>query len=119
MCRVCLKRPEVPDEPHGRCEACAKAGRRVYQFRLRPSSSGFQISAGELSPRALREHVGKALAEFNSKPAVKQHLVATQCELVVAKNRVESVRISPGLVSRADDVLSALRAGAQRTDPAW
>ena len=79
----------------------------------------FLTGAGELSPRALREHVGKALAEFNSKPAVKQHLVATQCELVVAKNRVESVRISPGLVSRADDVLSALRAGAQRTDPAW
>lgn len=116
---MCLKRPEIPDEPHGRCEACARAGRRAYQFRLRPSSSGFQISAGELSPRALREHVGQALAGFAAKPAVKQHLVATQCELVVAKSRVESVRIAPGLASRADEVLSALRAGAQRTDPAW
>ena len=116
---MCLKRPEVPDEPHGRCEACAKAGRRAYQFRLRPSATGFQISAGELSPRALRAHVGQALSEFTSRPTVKQHLVATQCELVVAKTRVESVRIAPGLASRADEVISALRAGAQRTDPAW
>src|SRR5438309_291629 len=27
MCRVCLKRPEIPEERYGRCEACAKAGR--------------------------------------------------------------------------------------------
>ncbi|MHB1500693.1 MAG: hypothetical protein ACYCYK_05930 [Candidatus Dormibacteria bacterium] len=119
MCRVCLKRPEIPDEPHGRCEACAKAGRRAYQFRLTPISTGFKISAGELSPRALRDHVGAALQSFTSKPAVKPHLVATQCELVVAGKRLESVRIAPGLATKAELVLASLRQAATRAEAAW
>ncbi len=119
MCRVCLKRPEIPDEPHGRCEACAKAGRRAYSFRLTPTSSGFRVSAGELSPRALREHVGAALQSFSGRPSVKSHLVATQCDLVVAGKRLESVRISPGLGPKAEQVLTALREAATRTEAAW
>ncbi len=119
MCRVCLKRPEIPDEPHGRCESCAKAGRRAYSFRLTPTASGFKVSAGELSPRALRDHVGPALQTFAGKPAVKPHLVATQCELVVAGKRLESVRIGPGLATKADQVLDSLRQASNRTEAAW
>ena len=119
MCRVCQRRPEIPDEPHGRCEACVKAGRRVYLFRLRQTSAGFQISAGELSPRALRDRLGPALQQFVGHPAVKSHLDSTKCELVVAGTRLESVRISAGLASRVDAVLAALREGAQRTEAAW
>jgi hypothetical protein len=119
MCRVCLRRPEIPDEPHGRCEACVKAGRRVYLFRLRLTSGGLQISAGELSPRALRERVGPALQHFGGRPAVKPHLDSTKCELVLAGSRLESVRISPGLASKGDEVLATLRGGAQRTEAAW
>lgn len=119
MCRVCLKRPEMADEPHGRCEACARAGRRVYQFRLRPTASGFQVGAGELSPRALRAQAGEGLAGYGAKPAVKAHLVATQCELVMAGKRLESIRISPGLTSQTGAVVEALRFASQRTEAAW
>ena len=119
MCRVCLRRPEIPDEPHGRCESCLKAGRRAYSFRLTPTTSGFRVSAGELSPRALRDHVGAALQGFAGKPAVKPHLVATQCDLVVAGKRLESIRIGPGLATRGDQVVEALRQAAARTDAAW
>ncbi len=119
MCRVCLKRPEIPDEPHGRCETCAKAGRRAYSFRLTPTTGGFRVSAGELSPRALRQHVGAALEGFAGRPAVKTHLVATQCDLVVAGKRLESVRIAPGLATKAEQVLAALREAATKTEAAW
>jgi len=119
MCRVCLKRAEMPDEPHGRCEACARAGRRAYQFRLRPTAVGFQVGAGELSPRALRAQAGEGLTGYTAKPSVKLHLVATQCELVMAGKRLESIRVSPGLASRTEAVLDALRLASQRTEAAW
>lgn len=119
MCRVCLRRPEIPDEPHGRCESCARAGRRVYQFRLRPTSTGFQISAGELSPRALREHAGAALQGFSGSPSSKPHLTSTTCELVMAGKRLESIRVSPGLASKTEAVVLALRQGAVRSEATW
>ncbi|MHB8331465.1 MAG: hypothetical protein ACYDEA_04650 [Candidatus Dormibacteria bacterium] len=95
------------------------AGRRVYQFRLRPTASGFQISAGEMSPRALREHAGQALQAFQSSPASKPHLTSTTCELVMAGKRLESIRVSPGLASKTEAVVHALREGALRTEAAW
>ena len=50
MCRVCNKRPEIPDERYGRCEQCAKAGRNAFRFRLFParSGAGLAVKAGEL-----------------------------------------------------------------------
>jgi len=119
MCRVCLRRPEIPDEPHGRCEACAKAGRRAYQFRLRPTASGFQISAGEMSPRALRDNAASALQSFSGIPTSRPHLTSTTCELVMAGKRLESIRVSPGLASKTEAVLQALRQGALRSEAAW
>ena len=116
---MCLRRPEIPDEPHGRCEACARAGRRAYQFRLRPTPTGFQISAGEMSPRALREHAGQALLDFPGSPSSKPHLTSTTCELVMAGKRLESIRVSPGLASKTEAVLQALRQGALRSEAAW
>ena len=119
MCRVCLKRPEVPGDPFGRCEACARAGRRVYQFRLRAGASGWAIAAGELSPRALRDRALSGLAGLSTRPAAKGHLNGNTCELVMAGPRVESVRVSPALAAHGDEVVAALRAGASRTDAAW
>ena len=48
MCRVCMKRPEIPDERYGRCEQCAKAGRNAFRFRLFPARGGvgFTVKAG-------------------------------------------------------------------------
>jgi hypothetical protein len=63
--------------------------------------------------------VGAALQGFVGKPAVKPHLVATQCDLVVAGKRLESIRIGPGLATRGDQVVEALRQAAARTDAAW
>lgn len=119
MCRVCLRRPEVPGEPFGRCEACTKAGRRVYQFRLRLAAEGFAVAAGELSPRALREHAGAALRDYSGRPAGKPHLGANNCELVLAGKRLESIRVAPALVPQGQLVVEALRRAGERTDPAW
>ncbi len=119
MCRVCQRRPEVPGEPHGRCDACARAGRRAYLFRLRPTSIGLQIVAGELSPRALHQALVGELEQFHGEPSTRPHLLGTSCDLVVAGKRLETIRVSPGLASRKDQVVAALRAGALRTDAAW
>src|ERR1700694_3427936 len=86
MCRICLKRPEIPDERYGRCEACAKSGRIAYRFRVGPArSGGLAIKAGELSPRALRQKWKDPLAAYNALPAVKPHLGLHEVELLTAR----------------------------------
>ncbi|MBV9099699.1 MAG: hypothetical protein JOZ46_09125 [Candidatus Dormibacteraeota bacterium] len=121
MCRICLKRPEIPDERYGRCEACAKAGRVAYRFRLGPSrqAPGIAIKAGELSPRALRQRWREPLQAFAGQPAVKGPLGLHEVELVTARDRLEAIRLSPDLGGNAAAALEALRAAADRTDAAW
>ena len=120
MCRICNKRPEVPGERYGRCEACAKAGRIAYRLRLaaRPNGS-LVVRAGELSPRALRQKLHAQLAAFSGHPSSKAHLTLHDVEVVLAKDRLESIRVAPALAGRDADVLAALSAAAERTDAAW
>jgi hypothetical protein len=119
MCRVCLKRPEIPDERHGRCEQCAKAGRVVYRLRLGPSRAGLAVKAGELAPRLLRQRFREQLERYAGQPAVKPHLGLHEIELVAAKDRLESVRIAGDLKDHAPEAVAALRTAAERTDAAW
>ncbi len=121
MCRVCLKRPEIPDERYGRCEACAKAGRVPVRFRLGPArgGAGLAVRAGELSPRALRSRLHEQLGSYAGQPATKAHLGLHEIELILAKDRLETVRVAPDLKERTGDVVAALRAAAERTDAGW
>lgn len=120
MCRICLKRPEIPDERHGRCEACAKAGRIAVRLRMAPlRAGGYVVKAGELSPRALRAKVHGQLGGFGGKPGVKGHLQLHDVELVLARDRLETVRIAPALGGHEDEVMAALSAAAERSDAAW
>jgi hypothetical protein len=120
MCRVCLKRPEIPDERHGRCEACARAGRIAYRFRLaaRPGG-GYAVKAGELSPRALRQKWREPLLAFRAQPATRPHLGLHEVELLVARERLETVRIAGDLAMHAAETMTALREAAERTDASW
>jgi hypothetical protein len=121
MCRVCLRRPEIPDERYGRCEACARSGRIAYRFRLGPGrgGAGLVVRAGELSPRALREKLRTQLAGYAGKPGVRPHLGLHEVEVVVAKDRLESIRLAADLRDRAEDAITALRGAAERTEAAW
>jgi hypothetical protein len=121
MCRVCLKRPEIPDERYGRCESCAKNGRIALRFRLGPrrDGTGLVVRAGELSPRALRQKWREALAAHSGHPTAKSHLGLHEIELVTAKDRIESIRVAADLAPHGDEAVAALRAAAERTDPAW
>ena len=121
MCRVCLKRPEIPDERYGRCEACAKNQRIALKFRVGPGRDGRGIflKAGELSPAALHSKWQKQLNDFSNAPQVKNHLGLHELELVVAKDRIESIRIAPNLGDKPDDVVAALRLAAERSDANW
>jgi hypothetical protein len=120
VCRVCLKRPEIPDERHGRCEVCARGGRIAYRFRLaaRPAG-GYTVKAGELSPRALRQKLREPLLAFKGQPSARPHLGLHELELVVAKDRVESARTAPDLAPHADEAMTALREAAERTEASW
>jgi len=121
MCRVCLKRPEIPDERYGRCEACAKAGRIAYRFRLATgrTGAGLVVRAGELSPRALREKLRTQLGSWSGQPGARPHLGLHEVEVVVARDRLETVRVANDLRERTADAIAALRAAAERTDAAW
>lgn len=121
MCRVCRKRPEIPDERYGRCESCAKNGRIAFRFRLGPSRNGegLVVRAGELSPRALRQKWREPLAAYSGSAAAKAHLGLHELELVTARDRLESVRVAPDLAPRAAEAVAALREAAERTDAAW
>jgi len=121
MCRVCFKRPEIPDEPYSRCEVCAKSGRFAYQFRLGPgrSGTGLVVRAGRLSPRALRQKWRDQLLAFNGQPSVKPQLGLHELDLMANRDRLEGLRIAPDLAARAADVITALRDAADRTDASW
>lgn len=121
VCRVCLKRPEIPEERYGRCEQCAKAGRIAFRFRLFPArgGAGLAVKAGELSPRALRQKWREPLLAYRGQPSTRAHLGLHELEMVTAKERIESLRIAPDLAGHDDDVVAALRAAAERTDASW
>lgn len=121
VCRVCLKRPEIPDERYGRCESCAKTGRVAVRFRLGQTrdGTGLVVRAGELSPRALRQKWREPLTAFTGRPVARPHLGLHEIELVTARDRLESVRLAPDVAPRADEAMAALRAAAERTDSAW
>lgn len=121
MCRVCLKRPQVAEEPHGRCEACAKAGRNVFRFRLGPGRSGMGlvVKAGELSPRALRQKWREPLQRFLGHPAARAHLGLHELEMVTTRDRLETIRVAANLAGQATAAVEALRAAAERTDATW
>jgi hypothetical protein len=121
MCRVCLKRPEIPDERYGRCEACAKSGRIALRFRLGPGRGGpaLAVKAGEISPRALHQKWLAPLTSYQGHPAAKSHLGLHEVEVLTARDRLESIRVAPDLAGRGEDVLDALRAAAQRSDASW
>jgi len=121
MCRVCLKRPEIPEERHGRCEQCARAGRVAYRLRLGPSrtGTGYAVKAGELAPRLLRQRFREQLEKYGGQPSVRPHLGLHEIELVAAKDRLETLRIANDLKDHAADAVAALRAASERTDAAW
>jgi hypothetical protein len=121
MCRVCLKRPEIPDERYGRCELCAKAGRIAFRFRLAPGRAGdvYTIKAGELSPRALRNRWREPLQAFTGRLAVRPELGLHEVELVTSRDHLHSVRVASDLGGKDAEVLTALRRAADRTDASW
>jgi hypothetical protein len=121
MCRVCLKRPEVPEERYGRCESCAKNGRVAFRFRLATArgGAGLVVRAGELSPRALRQKWREPLSRYSGHAAAKNHLGLHELELVTARDRIESIRIAHDLAPHEEEALAALRQAAERTDAAW
>src|SRR5437588_7950214 len=121
MCRVCLKRPEVPEERHGRCEVCAKAGRVAYRFRLGPSRTGqgLVVKAGELSPRALRQKWQAQISSYAGTPAVKQQLGLHELEMLTARDKLEGLRVSPDMAARAEVAVAALRDASERTEASW
>jgi hypothetical protein len=121
MCRVCLKRPEIPDERYGRCEVCAKNGRIALRFRLGPGRSGapLVVKAGEISPRALHQKWLEPLAAYTGHPAPKTHLGLHELELLTARDRLESIRVAPDLAGKDEEVVEAMRVAAQRSDASW
>jgi hypothetical protein len=121
MCRVCLKRPEIPDERYGRCEVCAKSGRIALRFRLGPGRSGalYAVKAGEVSPRALHQKWLEPLTAYRGHPATKPHLGLHEVEVLTARDRLESIRVAADLAGKDGAVLEALRAAAQRSDASW
>jgi hypothetical protein len=119
MCRVCLKRPEIPDERYGRCELCAKAGRVAFRFRLAARGPILVVKAGELSPRALRQKWREPLLAFTGHVSTKTHLGLHEVELLTTKDRLDAVRVAPDLAQREPDALAALRDAAERSDASW
>jgi hypothetical protein len=121
VCRVCNKRPEIPDERYGRCELCVKGGRNAFRFRLFPAraGTGLTVKAGELSPHALRQKWRAPLAAYKGHVTTRTQLGLHELEMVTAKERVESLRVAPDLAGRDADVMAALLEAAERTDTAW
>lgn len=121
MCRVCLKRPEIPDERYGRCEVCAKVGRIAFRFRLAPGRARvvLAVKAGELSPRALRSRWREPLHAYAGRLAVQPKLGLHEVELVTTRDHLDSVRVASDLGGKDDEVLAALRHAADRTEASW
>jgi len=72
-----------------------------------------------MSPRALRSRLHEQMATYGGQPSTKPHLGLHEVELILAKDRLETVRVAPDLRERSADVIAALRAAAERTDAAW
>ncbi len=121
MCRVCLKRPEIPDERYGRCEACAKNQRIALRFRVGPGrdGKGIHVKAGELSPKALHDKWLTQLGQYTNQPQVKPHLGLHEIEMVVAKEKLESIRVAPNLADHGPAVVAALQEAAARSEASW
>ena len=121
MCRVCQKRPEIPDERYGRCEACVRAGRIPFHFRLAPApgGAGLRVKAGETSPRALHQKWQSQLQAYTAQPATRPQLGLHELEMVVAKDRIETIRLAQDLAGQAAAAIQALRQAAERSDASW
>ena len=72
-----------------------------------------------MSPRALHDKLRAPLAAWSGQPAVRPHLGLHELEVIVAKDRLETVRVSRDLGDRAAAAADALRAAAERTEAAW
>lgn len=121
LCRVCLKRPEIPDESHGRCDVCVGAHRQAFKFRLGldPTGHSLMVKSGELSPRALKQKWHGPLAAFAGKPSAKSHLGLHEIEMIVTKDKIDTIRMSADLENRSEDILPLLRAASDRADASW
>jgi hypothetical protein len=121
MCRVCQKRPEIPDEKSGRCEVCVKAGRMAIRFRLAPGPGGvgLRVKAGEIAPRALRQKWLAPLQAYASQASAKPHLGLHEVEMIVARDHLETIRVAPDLAAQGPAAVQALRDAAERTDASW
>src|ERR1035441_679152 len=121
MCRVCQKRPEIPDEKSGRCEVCVKAGRMALRFRLAPGPGGvgLRVKAGEVAARALRQKWLAQLQAYASQVAARPHLGLHEAEMIVAKDHLETIRVAPEFAAQAAAAVQALRDAAERTDASW
>jgi hypothetical protein len=60
-----------------------------------------------------------ALAKYSNTPPVKPHLGLHELEMVVAKDRLETIRLAPNLAGHETEVVEALRTAAERSDTAW
>ncbi len=114
---------EAPRDPRRALRALRDlrpGGRIAFRFRLgsRPGG-GYVVKAGELSPHALRQKWREALGSFKGHASVRPHLGLHEMELVVAKDRVESVRAAPDLSAHTEEAMNALREAAERTDTGW
>ena len=83
------------------------------------SGDGLTVRAGELSPRALRQKWREKLASFSAHPAARPQLGLHELEMVIVKERLETIRVAQDLAPRADEALAALRTAAERTDASW
>jgi hypothetical protein len=121
MCRVCHKRPEIPDERNGRCEACVKAGRLALRFRLGPGAggAGLRVKAGEIAPRLLKQKWAASLTAYSGQLMTRPHLGLHEMEMVVAKDHLETVRVAADLTGHEAEALQALRLAAERSDASW
>jgi hypothetical protein len=50
---------------------------------------------------------------------VRPHLGLHEVELIAAKDRLETLRIANDLKDHAPEVVTALRAAAERTEASW
>lgn len=90
------------------------------KLRLGTSSTGvLTVKAGELSPRALRQKLREQLLAYKGHPTAKPHLGLHEVELVLAKDKLETMRIANDLAEKTPAVIDALRLASDRTDAAW
>ncbi|HYA00450.1 MAG TPA: hypothetical protein VEK76_08880 [Candidatus Binatia bacterium] len=93
----------------------------AMRFRLAPGpgGTGLRVKAGETSPRALRQKWLTQLRTYGAQPAVRPHLGLHEIEMVVARDRLETIRVAADLAGQTAAAVQALRDAAERTDAAW